>query len=66
MKSMYDVRQLLKKHGTIVYTRDRSLDLALMEEELKELHEWKMIETVDFQQALLIIRSESRSEKNKL
>ncbi|WP_439644262.1 YqgQ family protein [Halalkalibacter wakoensis] len=63
---MYDVRQLLKKHGTIVYTRDRSLDLALMEEELKELHEWKMIETVDFQQALLIIRSESRSEKNKL
>ncbi len=53
---MYDVLQLLKKHGTIIYTRDRALDLSLMEEELRELHEWKMIETNVFQQALLILR----------
>ncbi|MCL7747181.1 YqgQ family protein [Halalkalibacter sp. MEB205] len=60
MKTMYDVRQLLKKHGSIVYTRDRSIDLALMEDELRELYEWKMINTDTFQQGLLILRNETR------
>ncbi|WP_062046387.1 YqgQ family protein [Bacillus sp. JCM 19034] len=60
MKSMYDVRQLLKKYGTLIYTGERSLDLSLMEDELRELHEWKMIETTLYMQALHIIRQEQR------
>ncbi|WP_332691077.1 YqgQ family protein [Halalkalibacter lacteus] len=61
MKTMYDVRQLLKNHGAIVYTRDRSFDLALMEEELRELYNWKIIDSHIFQQGLLILRNENKS-----
>ncbi|MDT8861721.1 YqgQ family protein [Alkalihalobacillus sp. MEB130] len=60
MKTVYDVRQLLKKYGSIVYTRDRSLDLTLMEEELRELHEWKMIEKDVYLQGLLILQNEKK------
>ncbi|WP_367613660.1 YqgQ family protein [Halalkalibacter nanhaiisediminis] len=60
---MYDVMQLLKKHGTIIYTGDRALDLSLMEDELRELYEWKMIEKNEFQQGLLILRNEIRLVK---
>ncbi|NEU30743.1 YqgQ family protein [bacterium LRH843] len=60
MKTMYDVRQLLKRYGTIIYTRDREFDLSLMEEEFRELHKWKMIEDNTFRQGLLIIRNEMR------
>ncbi|WP_100406816.1 YqgQ family protein [Bacillus solitudinis] len=58
MNTLYDVQQLLKKHGTIIYTRDTQLDLELMEEEIRELHNWKMVETSVFLQALLIIQKE--------
>jgi uncharacterized protein YqgQ len=58
MKTMYDLGQLLKKHGTIIYTRDRSLDLVLMEEELRELYEMKLIDVKDYQQGLLILKTE--------
>lgn len=60
---MYDVLQLLKRHGTIIYTKDRALDLSLMEEELRELYEWKIIEPNVFQQGLIILRNESRLGK---
>ncbi|WP_315615669.1 YqgQ family protein [Alkalihalobacillus sp. MEB130] len=60
LKTVYDVRQLLKKYGSIVYTRDRSLDLTLMEEELRELHEWKMIEKDVYLQGLLILQNEKK------
>ncbi|MFC0558110.1 YqgQ family protein [Halalkalibacter alkalisediminis] len=58
MKTMYDIGQLLKKHGTIIYTRDRSFDLLLMEDELRELYEMKLIDVYQFQQGLLILRNE--------
>lgn len=62
MKTFYDVQQLLKKHGSIIYTKDREMDLLIMEDEVRELHEWGMIEISDYQQALLILRM----ERNKL
>ncbi len=36
MKSVYDIQQLLKKFGTIIYVGDRLGDLELMEMEIKE------------------------------
>lgn len=60
---MFDVMQLLKKYGTIIYTKDRGLDLSLMEDEIRELYEWKMIDQTVFQKALLILRQEASGRK---
>lgn len=58
MKNTYDIQQFLKKFGTIIYVGDRLADLELMEEELKELYQSKLIEEHDFQTAVFIIRHE--------
>ncbi|MCA1039130.1 YqgQ family protein [Bacillus infantis] len=58
MKSIYDVQQFLKKYGTFIYIGDRSADLELMEEELMELRQSQLIDTKDFQTAILLVRHE--------
>ncbi|WP_100372455.1 YqgQ family protein [Bacillus sp. FJAT-45037] len=63
MKTLFDVMQLLKKYGIFIYTRERAVDLELMEEEIRELHQMKMIETITFQQAILIIKHEANLAK---
>lgn len=66
MKNMYDVMQLLKRYGTYIYTTDRLSDLLLMEDEIRELYHSHVLETQDFQMAILIIRSEkSRLDTGK-
>lgn len=65
MKSVYDVHQLLKQFGTIVYVGDRLADLELMEEELKEIYRAQLIDVKEFQVALLILRQEIEKEKEK-
>lgn len=65
MKSFYEVQQFLKKYGTIIYIGDRIADLELMLDELKELHSSKLIETLDYQTAVLILRQEIAFEKEK-
>lgn len=63
MKSIYDVLQYLKRYGTFIYTTDRQADLLLMEDEIRELYNSHMMETQDFQMAILLIRQE-RSRLN--
>ncbi|KZZ86315.1 MULTISPECIES: YqgQ family protein [Bacillaceae] len=65
MNTVYDVRQLLKKYGTIIYIGDRVADLELMEDEVRQLYESKLIETQVFQMALLILRHEAQIEREK-
>ncbi|MTH52415.1 DUF910 family protein [Bacillus mangrovi] len=65
MKTVYEVRQLLKKYGTIIYIGDRVSDLELMEEEVRQLYEMKLIEAREFQLAILILRQEMQLEKEK-
>ncbi|WP_027407795.1 YqgQ family protein [Anoxybacteroides tepidamans] len=65
MKTVYDVQQLLKKFGTIIYVGDRVADLELMEEELKELYQSQLIDVKDYQMALLIVRHEAQLEREK-
>jgi len=65
MKNMYDVMQLLKRYGTYIYTTDRLSDLLLMEDEIRELYNSHVLETQDFQMAILILRSE-RSRLNRV
>ncbi|ALX48080.1 YqgQ family protein [Lentibacillus amyloliquefaciens] len=60
MKTIYDVRQLLKRFGTIIYIGDRTADLELMESEIKELYQLQCIGTEEYQKALLLLRKEAR------
>ncbi|MFJ7729705.1 YqgQ family protein [Neobacillus sp. NPDC097160] len=65
MKSIYEIQQFLKQFGTIIYVGDRVGDLELMESELKELYQAQLIETREFQTALLILRHEIQIQKEK-
>ncbi|MBA4535818.1 YqgQ family protein [Bacillus aquiflavi] len=58
MKTIYDVQKLLQRYGTFIYTGDRLADLELMESEIKELYNSKLIETKVYQTALLLLRHE--------
>ncbi|AMX82898.1 cytosolic protein [Geobacillus subterraneus] len=65
MKTVYDVQQLLKRFGTIIYVGDRLADLELMEEEVKELYESQLIDVKQLQAALFILRHEAQIEREK-
>lgn len=61
MKNLFDVMQLLKKYGTVIYTGDRQADLEMMEDEIRELHRLQFITAKEFATALLIIRERKSS-----
>ncbi|WP_349407809.1 YqgQ family protein [Pseudalkalibacillus sp. SCS-8] len=58
MKTLFDVQNLLKRFGSFIYTGNRKADLELMQGEIQELFQNGMIDTDDFRQATLILRSE--------
>lgn len=61
LKDMIDVRKLLKKYHSFIYTGNRRVDLDLMAQEIKALHDNHLISTADYQQAILILRKELRN-----
>ncbi len=63
MKSMIDIYTLLKQFGIYIYTGDRLGDLELIEDEVKELYKTRLIESKDYQTAMLLIRQEERRLK---
>jgi len=65
MKNIYDVQQLLKKYGTVIYVGDRLADLEMMEEEIKELYKAQLIDVKDYQMAILLLRQEAEIEREK-
>lgn len=54
---MYDVQQLLKRFGTVIYTGNPIADLELIQEEIRELYNQKLIDVNDYKTAVLIIRA---------
>ncbi|WP_017755778.1 YqgQ family protein [Calidifontibacillus oryziterrae] len=65
MRTIYDIRQLLKQFGVFIYIGDRIADLELMEDEIRELYRSQLIDIKDFQMALLLIRQEISREQAK-
>ncbi|WP_182199571.1 YqgQ family protein [Paraliobacillus salinarum] len=65
MKTIYDVQQLLKKFGTIIYIGDRLADLQLMEAEIKELYQSQCLSVETYQMAILLLRQEMSRVKEK-
>lgn len=64
MKTIYDIQQLLKKFGTIIYIGDRLADLQLMEAEIKELYQAQCLSSADYQMTILLLRQEMAKLKN--
>ncbi|MFC4388533.1 YqgQ family protein [Gracilibacillus marinus] len=58
MNSIYDVRKLLMKFGTIIYIGDRLADLELMVEEITELYQVKVITKEQYISAKLLLSEE--------
>ncbi|QQZ10862.1 YqgQ family protein [Heyndrickxia vini] len=58
MKTFYDVQQLLKKYGIIIYVGDRLGDIKLMEIEIRELYKLHLIDSEVFTTAILVLRQE--------
>jgi uncharacterized protein YqgQ len=66
MKNFYDVQQLLKKFGAIIYLGNRLDDIDMMEEEIKELYRANMIELDIFKTVLIVLSQERQKElKNR-
>jgi uncharacterized protein YqgQ len=65
MKTVYEIQQFLKRFGTIIYIGDRIADLELMESEVKELFQAQLMEPREYETALLILRQEIQSIKDK-
>jgi len=59
--------QLLKNYGTYIYTTERQADIVLMEGEIRELYKSEMMDTQDYQMAILLLRQElSRLVENNI
>ena len=64
METLYDVQQLLKKRGIIIYTGDRMGDLELMEMEVGDLYKSKLLEVEEYRMARLLINQQKRLLKD--
>jgi uncharacterized protein YqgQ len=58
IRTMEDVRQLLKRFGTWIYTGDRLGDLEMMEEELEEMYQLGLIDKDIYLSAKYVIRDQ--------
>lgn len=65
MNTLYDVQQLLKRFGIVVYLGKRLYDIEMMKIELEALYQNGLIDRADFLTAELILRREHRIEMEK-
>lgn len=66
MNTYYEVQQLLKRFGTIIYTGSRLADLEMMESEIRELYSSGLLDQKDYQTAILVLRREHSKEQHKV
>ncbi|HCW3315701.1 TPA: YqgQ family protein [Listeria monocytogenes] len=65
MKTVYDVAQLLRKHGIIVYLGKRQYDIEMMEYEITELFNHNILDRETFARARSILKQELIKEQRK-
>ncbi|WP_342469571.1 YqgQ family protein [Ureibacillus sp. FSL K6-3587] len=65
MKTILDIRNLLRQYGSFIYTGDRIGDLIMMEDEIRELYKSQILDVKEYQSALLIIRNEIKLEEER-
>ncbi|HIZ53995.1 YqgQ family protein [Enterococcus eurekensis] len=62
MESLYDVQQLLKRFGIIIYVGKRIYDIELMSQEVKQLFDNHLIDQPTYLKAWAILKREHRVE----
>ena len=65
MKTLYDVQQLLKQFGVVVYLGKRLYDIEMMKIELEALYKSALIDKENYLIAEMILRSEHQIEMEK-
>ncbi|ABP90650.1 hypothetical protein DAT299_14730 [Streptococcus suis] len=62
MKRLYDVQQLLKRFGIIVYMGNRLYDIEMMQIELNRIYQAGVLDRLEYMEAELVLRREHRLE----
>ncbi|WP_303972810.1 YqgQ family protein [Streptococcus merionis] len=62
MRTYYDVQQLLRQFGILIYMGNRLYDIEMSRIELKQVHESGLISTQEYLQAELVLRQEHGRE----
>ncbi|MEY8463609.1 YqgQ family protein [Streptococcus merionis] len=62
MRTYYDVQQLLRQFGILIYMGNRLYDIEMSRIELKQVHESGLISTQEYLQAELVLRQEHSRE----
>lgn len=65
MKTLYDVQQLLKQFGVVVYLGKRLYDIEMMKIELEALYKSASIDKENYLIAEMILRREHQIEMEK-
>ena len=65
MKTLYDVQQLLKQFGVVVYLGKRLYDIEMMKIELEALYKIALIDKENYLIAEMILRREHQIEMEK-
>ena len=65
MKTLYDVQQLLKQFGVVVYLGKRLYDIEMMKIELEALYKSALIDKENYLIAEMILRREHHIEMEK-
>ena len=65
MKTLYDVQQLLKQFGVVVYLGKRLYDIEMMKVELEALYKSALIDKENYLIAEMILRREHQIEMEK-
>ena len=60
MDTIAGIRKWLIQFRTVIYTKDRQLDLDIMEEEIRQAFEVGLLEKEMYMKALLTIQKERR------
>lgn len=62
MKRLYDVQQLLKRFGILIYMGNRLYDIEMMQIELNRVYQAGLLDRLDYMEAELVLRREHRLE----
>ncbi|WP_251520638.1 MULTISPECIES: YqgQ family protein [Staphylococcus] len=62
LATFYDVQQLLKQFGFIIYFKDKDDMYEMMKQEIKSLYQYDLISKNDYLQCILIINQRQKEK----